>query len=172
MPGLEHLSSDDKFNLYRNSFMGFHVLDIAFMSLQIALADEDALVFTDGTRYTLDGKSVGFTRPDDAEDIQRAKTFTQLNRRLLDVLIRPMAAINLDHVEYAALKALLFCRHSHGLSPAGKAVTRDIEVKLIRGLNEYYQGMDSAERIGQIFLLKVNAIELRRAIFEAYRMHQ
>ncbi|KAH7695834.1 CRE-NHR-20 protein, partial [Aphelenchoides avenae] len=166
MPGLEHLSSDDKFHLYRNSFMGFHVLDIAFMSLQTALVDEDALVFTDGTRYALDEKSDGFTLPNDAEDIQRATTFMQLNRRLLDVLIRPMTAINLDHVEYAALKALLFCRHSQALSPTGKAVTRDIEVKLIRGLNEYYQGIDSTERIGKIVLLKANAVELRRAIFE------
>lgn len=85
------------------------------------------------------------------------RLYWPLNQRVYDLMILPMAALKLDQVEYAAMKALAMFRCYYELSIPGKLLARQYEIAVVSGLHHYYSGRpDAAERVGQIILFMGN----------------
>ncbi|KAH7698142.1 Protein NHR-20 [Aphelenchoides avenae] len=174
LPGLEALNGQDRYVMYKYIFMGFCCLDVGFLSAHTGMAEQGSIVFTDSTYQDLtDATHSTYLQKDDPGAEARAKLYWPLNQRVYDLMILPMAALKLDQVEYAAMKALAMFRCYYELSIPGKLLARQYEIAVVSGLHHYYSGRpDAAERVGQIILFMGNISESYNTVFEFYRKFQ
>ncbi|GMR41670.1 hypothetical protein PMAYCL1PPCAC_11865, partial [Pristionchus mayeri] len=177
MPFVQDLDTKEKNMLLRFCSLGFSVLDIAYISSVVSKDQEEILVFTDGS-YSTCGPgdfSVGW---DDEEIINfedKKKLFLSFNHCFYKQIIHPMRMLRLDRVEHAALKAL--CSWKLGLleyTGKMKLMGKTMQARLNEGLMEHYREIgrdevESAVRIGEIYLLIGTLFEMYTQVTEMYK---
>uniref|UniRef100_A0A914EML2 Uncharacterized protein n=1 Tax=Acrobeloides nanus TaxID=290746 RepID=A0A914EML2_9BILA len=174
LPGFEYLEPHDKLAIFRFGFMGFGALDIAYFTSKMGMVDQGIMVFTDATYSTNFDRSVGWDNEEDITADDKQKLVWPMNQKFWDRLIKPLDGIEVDHVEYAALKALTMWRtYNLGyleLSDTAKQLAREHENGIINGLMEYYQSRgDGAERVGTLILFIGNLFEIYQTLVEYYK---
>uniref|UniRef100_A0A914YNT0 Nuclear Hormone Receptor family n=1 Tax=Panagrolaimus superbus TaxID=310955 RepID=A0A914YNT0_9BILA len=171
LPGFHHLSIEDRICIFKYVIMGFCALDIAYLTSQMNMVEQGYLVFTNATYSSALNFDVGWDDEDEISAEEKAKLIWPMNQKFYEQLLKPMAKINLDQVEYSALKALTLWRTCYfELSPSAKLFAKELEYGIIKGLHNYYQNReDGPERMGDVILFISNIFDVYLTIIENYK---
>jgi nuclear hormone receptor family protein NHR-80 len=110
LPGFHHLSIEDRICIFKYVIMGFCALDIAYLTSQMNMVEQGYLVFTNATYSSALNFDVGWEDETEISAEEKVKLIWPMNQKFYEQLLKPMSKINLDQVEYSALKALTLWR--------------------------------------------------------------
>jgi nuclear hormone receptor family protein NHR-80 len=171
LPGFTQLSIEDRICIFKYVIMGFCALDIAYLTSQMNMVESGFIVFTNATYSSALNFDVGWDDEDEISSEEKTKLIWPMNQKFYEQLLKPMAKINLDQVEYSALKALTLWRTCYfELSPSAKLFAKELEYGIIKGLHNYYQDRgDGPERMGDVILFISNIFDVYLTIIENYK---
>uniref|UniRef100_A0A914QLV7 Nuclear Hormone Receptor family n=1 Tax=Panagrolaimus davidi TaxID=227884 RepID=A0A914QLV7_9BILA len=171
LPGFHHLSIEDRICIFKYVIMGFCALDIAYLTSQMNMVEQGYLVFTNATYSSALNFDVGWEDETEISAEEKVKLIWPMNQKFYEQLLKPMSKINLDQVEYSALKALTLWRTCYfELSSSAKLFAKELEYGIIKGLHNYYQNReDGPERMGDVILFISNIFDVYLTIVENYK---
>uniref|UniRef100_A0A7E4WAD7 Nuclear receptor domain-containing protein n=1 Tax=Panagrellus redivivus TaxID=6233 RepID=A0A7E4WAD7_PANRE len=173
LPGYNDLTTNDKITIFRYCCMSFCVLDIAAITCRTELPEnhDGFIVYTNATYASIYDLSVGWASEESITSAEKQTLIMPMGRLIYDRMVKPMKDIVFDVIEYAALKALILWRTCYfELSADAKAVAKEHEYYLIKGLHEHYKPRaDGPERLGMVILFISNVFELYQNIIENYK---
>ncbi|CAD6188494.1 unnamed protein product [Caenorhabditis auriculariae] len=176
-PGFDLMDGTERAVFFRLCALSYALLDIAWITVQAYRENDESplVMYTDGSVSTINDLSFGW---EDEVGLQRGEKktlFFEFIARFNEAVCKPFRSMNIDPVEYAALKAfciwkLGYCEYSNKM----KVMAKEHETALLIGLNSYYEDiltdpLEIAQRLGNMILMTGTVFEMNQLILETYK---
>uniref|UniRef100_A0A1I7Y272 Nuclear receptor domain-containing protein n=1 Tax=Steinernema glaseri TaxID=37863 RepID=A0A1I7Y272_9BILA len=174
LPGYAGLCKTDKLSLYRYWVLGFGGIDAAYITSKMGVVDQGIMVLTNGTFLSTKDTSAGYDGEEGMSAEEKQKLFWPMYSYLHNGLIRPMDRLQVDQVEYTAMKALSLWQAVYfELTPEGKKLAKEHQTGIIEDFHEYYKDKeDGSVRMGTIILFIGSLFDMFKTIIDNYRQFE
>ncbi|KAK0422740.1 hypothetical protein QR680_007754 [Steinernema hermaphroditum] len=175
LPGFADLCKTDKLSLYRYWLLGFGAIDAAYITSMMGVVDQGIMVLTNGTFLSTKDTSTGYDGEEGISAEEKQKLFWPMYSHLNNGLIQPMDRLQLDQVEYTAMKALSLWQAVYfELTPDGKNLAKEHQRAIIKDFHDYYKDREddsdgSEVRMGTIILFIGSLFDTFKTVIEKYR---